>query len=690
MPHFARMRTSGRFLLVFATLAAGLVSVVANAPAARALVPAGFTDELVVTVGAPTAFAFTPDGRLLVTTQGGTVRIVENGALLATPAVNLGAVICANSERGLLGIAVDPQFPTNGYVFLYYSRNKSGACDGTAVNRVSRFVLTGNTLSSETVLIDNIPSPAGNHNAGDLQFGKDGLLYVSVGDGGCDYAGDSGCAGANDAARDRNVLLGKILRIDRNGGIPSGNPFTGAGTARCNVTGVITTGLTCQETFAWGLRNPFRMAFDPNATGTVFHINDVGQNAWEEIDLGTAGADYGWNVREGHCPNGATTNCQPPPGGMTDPIFDYGRSDTCASITGGAFVPKGVWPAAYQGRYLFADYVCGRIFRLDANGAGGYTRVDFATGLGNGSAVHLGFGPWNTSQALYYTTYAGGGQVRRIVHTPANQPPTAAISATPSSGPAPLTVSFAGTGSSDPEGGVLTYEWTFGDGTAPSTGGSTISHTYAAGTYTASLTVIDDQGVRSAPATTAVTAGTNSPPSLGPLEGPSTFKVGDTISFRASATDDQPLGDGAYAWTVLRNHADHTHPWDSGTGPTISFPAPTPEDLPAATNSSLTVSVTITDASGATDTETVQVQPRKVTLSLATSPTGRSLLVNGTAFTAPASFTSWEGWTVTLEAPSPQGGWRFRSWSDGGARVHTVTTPASAATYTATFTKGKK
>jgi glucose/arabinose dehydrogenase len=137
--------------------------------------------------------------------------------------------------------------------------------------------------TTEKVLIDNIPSPNGNHNAGDLSFGKDGYLYVSVGDGGCDYKGDSGCGGSNDASRDRDILLGKVLRITRDGQIPSTNPYTGTTSARCNLTGRTDPGKTCQETFAWGLRNPFRFAFDPNATGTRFFINDVGQNTCSKL-----------------------------------------------------------------------------------------------------------------------------------------------------------------------------------------------------------------------------------------------------------------------------------------------------------------------------------------------------------------------------------------------------------------------
>jgi glucose/arabinose dehydrogenase len=283
-------------------LVTGLVALaMAGRPAASATLPSGFEDQLVASTSKPTALAFMPDGRMLVATQPGQLRIYKNGQLLQTPALDISSNICANSERGMLGVAVDPNFSTNKYVYLYYTYNKFGVCPtnqptnaNNPVNRVSRFVMSGDIVdpATEQVLIDNIPSPNGNHNAGDLSFGKDGYLYSTVGDGGCDYNGDSGCAGVNDASRDQHVLLGKVLRITSDGGIPSTNPYTGTSSARCNLTGRTDPGKTCQETFAWGLRNPFRFAFDPNATGTRFFINDVGQNAWEEVDQGRAGADY--------------------------------------------------------------------------------------------------------------------------------------------------------------------------------------------------------------------------------------------------------------------------------------------------------------------------------------------------------------------------------------------------------------
>ncbi|MEY2522517.1 MAG: hypothetical protein QOJ66_1082 [Ilumatobacteraceae bacterium] len=692
---------AGRVLSI-AALPAMLLGFTSSA--ATTSLPPGFTDSLVVAAPAPTALAFTPDGRLLITTQPGVLRVFADGALVTQPALDLSAKLCSNSERGLLGVVADPGFTTNHFIYVYYTFKKFGSCPTNAsddpVNRVSRFTLADdNTVdpASEVVLIDNIPSPGGNHNGGDLKFGSDGYLYVSVGDGGCDYAGDSGCAGSNDAARDRNVLLGKVLRITADGGIPSTNPFQGSDSARCNIAGVTDPGKVCQETFAWGLRNPFRMAFDPNSSATRFYVDDVGQNAWEEIDSGAAGADYGWNLREGHCANGSTTDCGTPPAGMTNPIFDYGHGDGCGSITGGAFVPSGVWPAPYDGSYLFSDYVCGKIFRLVPAGGGTYTREDFDTGLGGSSAVTLLFGP---DGALYYTTYAQGGQVRRIsLNAPGNNAPTAAIAADPTSGVAPLTVTFDGTGSSDPDpGDSLTYVWNFGDGSAAvETTTSTTTHTYTvADTYTATLAVRDDHGSTSPPVETRIVVGTtaNTPP-VATIVSPAAdllFSVGQTLVLNATATDaeDGALPDTALSWTVLLHHNTHTHPYLSPTsGNDITIKAPAPEDLAATKTSYLEINLTVTDSQGLTTTVTRLVYPHLVDVTFATDPPGLTLDVNDVTVTGPETVTSWAGYVLAVSAPTPQsaGGqsWGFSSWSDAGLRAHTIVTPASPAVYTATF-----
>ena len=667
---------------------------------AQATVPAGFQDSLIATVAGPTALAFTPDGRLLITTQAGRLWIYRGDALLPGPALDLAPVLCGNSERGLLGVAVDPAFTTNRFIYLFYTFKKSGVCDTNSanapVNRVSRFTLAdSNTISrsSELVLLDNIPSPAGNHNAGDVQFGPDGLLYISVGDGGCDYLGDSGCAGANDAARDLHVTIGKILRITRTGAIPAGNPFTGGDSVRCNTTGRAARGQKCRETFAWGLRNPFRMAFDPNAAGTRFFINDVGQNTWEEIDEGRAGADYGWNAREGHCANGSTTNCGAPPSGMTNPIFDYAHANGCASITGGAFVPRGVWPAEYDGDYLFSDYVCGRIFRLARNSDGTYSHSTFASGLGASSAVTLIFGPWEGTQALYYTTYAGGGQVRRI-NTSTNRAPVARLAATPRSGPAPLTVRFDASRSSDADGQSLSFEWNFGDG-IKAVGDPVETHTYPnAGRFTARVTVRDGRG-GSASASAIIDAGNTPPvPTISAPTSTARFSVGQTIRLTGSARDaeDGALPAARLSWTVTLHHNTHTHPYVPPTaGNNVTFQAPAPEDLAATTTSHLSIHLTATDSHGASRTVSRVLQPRLVNVTLASVPSGLMLSVNGTAVSTPRTLTSWDGYVLALNAPTQRDAgatpWLFASWSDGGAAAHRLVTPSSAATVTARFAR---
>lgn len=662
--------------------------------ARAATTPAGFTDERVVGVGAPTALAFTPDGRMLVSSQGGQLRVYRGSTLVQDPALNLASAACTNSERGLLGVAVDPQFAANKYVYVYYTASRSGAC----VNRVSRFVLGDNNViapSSQKILVDGMPSPAGNHNAGDVHFGKDGYLYASVGDGGCDYAGNSGCAGANDAARDPHALQGKILRVDR-----EGNPAPNGGQDRCGEPGGdgrTAIGRTCAETFATGLRNPFRFAMDPDAAGTRFFVNDVGQNAYEEIDEGFGdrpGADYGWNVCEGTHDNpgrAGVVSCGAP---YTLPVHDYGR-DVGSSITGGAFVPDGAWPRAYDPAYLFGDFVSGKIFRLTPNGSGGYARSDFVTGLGGGSAVAMTFGPHAGSQALYYTTYAGGGEVRRVAYTDA---PTAAATVRPETfdPTAPYEFTFDGSGSRDPNpGDALTYLWDFGDGTKETVSSPTTNHTYAEpGTYNATLRVRDASGATSAPAEIRIDAGNDAPrPTIeAPAEG-STFAVGEEISLTGGATDpeDGTLAGDRLSWEVLRHHNDsHAHPWvQPKTGTNVKFNAPPPEDLAATgPGNYLEVRLTATDSRGLKRTVTRRMEPRRVQVALGTNPSGLGLLVNGTSVNGPRTLTSWQGYDLSVNAPNQAAGGRtyaFAGWSDGGAQSHVIKTGAGPASYTARF-----
>ena len=666
-------------------------------------IPVGFDDALVANVASPTALASTPDGRLLIASQLGRVYVYVGGHLLDNPALDLSATVCDYRERGLDGVTVDPDFITNHFIYVTYSFNKFGDCDAeipaaTPVARVSRFVLADDntvSLDTERVLIDNLPSTIGVHGLDDVGFGKDGYLYLSVGDGGCDYAGDSGCFAENNAARDMHALVGKILRITRDGDIPPDNPFSGEGTVRCSSSGGTTPGNICQEIFATGLRNPWRITFDPNATGTRFFINDVGQDTWEEINEGAAGADYGWNIREGNCADDSTTDCSPiAPAGLTNPIFSYGHADGCSSITGGAFVPIGAWPAEFDGIYLFSDYVCGTIFKLLPDGVGGYTRESFVTNLGNSSATDLYFGPSDGGIALYYTTYANGGEVRQIVYTGStNRRPAAAIQATPLFGPTPLDVTFDGTGSTDPDGDALVFDWDFGDGTSTQ-GASTAQHSYAApGSYVATLKVADPAGASSS-ASVRIDAGNTPPKPV--ITSPAAdfhFAVGDVITLQGHASDpeDGELPTASLTWRVLLHHNTHTHGFIPPTsGDTLTFRAPGPENLEAAATSYLDLELTATDSAGLQATVVQPLMPRTSAITFLSNPAGAQLLVDNGLVTTPVTFNSWVNFSVSVQAasqPTPEGGQLvFTSWSDGGAAAHSIVTPSSDSSYTASFT----
>ena len=309
-------------------------------------------DENWVTgLNAATAMAQAPDGRLFVTQQGGALRVVKNGVLLSAPFLSLA--VDAAGERGLLGVALHPSFASNGWVYVHYT-----TASGGTHNRVSRFTASAGDpdlvqSGSEVMLVD-LPALSGatNHNGGALHFGVDGKLYVGVGDNAS--SGNSASLG---------TPLGKLLRFNDDGSIPTDNPH------------VATQSGLARAIWARGLRNPYTFAVQPG-TGRI-HINDVGQNTWEEVNLGVAGADYGWPASEG--PDGVSA-------GRSGPLFTYKHSAAAPAgsgpggffvgfaIAGGAFYPaSGALGAPWRGNYFFADYVSRFVGAID---------------LGNGNAAY--------------------------------------------------------------------------------------------------------------------------------------------------------------------------------------------------------------------------------------------------------------------------------------------------------------
>lgn len=287
----------------------------------------------------------------IVEQQTGRIRIIKNGALLTSPFLDIGARIKATgSEQGLLSLVFHPDYQTNGYFYVNYT-DLSGA---VAVSRFS--VSSGNpdsAVSASELILLIIPEPEANHNGGTLLFGpNDGYLYIGLGDGG--GSGDN--HGTIGNGQDTATLLGKILRIDVDGGspyaIPANNPFVGRPGA--------------DEIWAYGLRNPWRMSFD-RATGDLY-IGDVGQDLWEEIDFqpsfSPGGVNYGWRLMEGnHCFN-PLNNCDP--GGLTRPITEYSHAIGCSVI--GGYVYRGCQIPELRGTYFYADYCTGRIWSFRYNG----------------------------------------------------------------------------------------------------------------------------------------------------------------------------------------------------------------------------------------------------------------------------------------------------------------------------------
>ena len=362
---------SAKYLFVPMLVITLLVATTAHA----ATVPAGFTDAVVAAgLSNPTAMALAPDDRIFVCQQSGALRVIKNGVLLPTPFLTVP--VDSSGERGLLGIAFDPNFVSNQLVYVYYT-----ATTPTIHNRISRFTASGDVAlaGSETIVMEmpNLSS-ATNHNGGALHFGPDGNLYVAVGDN---------ANGAN--AQSLGTRLGKMLRITSTGGIPTNNPFFNVATG------------DNRAIWALGLRNPFTFSFQPGV-GRMF-INDVGQNVWEEINDGIAGSNYGWPTCEGFC--------NPPNANFRDPIFAYPNDAQTCAITGGAFYNPQVnqFPANFVGNYFFADFCGGWIRRLDP--ANGNAVSDFATGISLPVDLKV-----SNDGFLYYLA-RGAGSVNRIGFT---------------------------------------------------------------------------------------------------------------------------------------------------------------------------------------------------------------------------------------------------------------------------------
>ena len=658
-------------------------------------------------------------------------------------------------DRGLLGLALHPSFPASPYVYALYTYDHilgdstpaprwgdtcpspPGATgDGCVVSgRLSRLQAAGNFMTGpEQVLIEDWCQQYPSHSIGSMAFGADGALYVSGGDGAsfnfADYGQAGGTSGSpvpknpcgdppagiggamtapsaeGGALRSQDVrttgdpttLDGALLRVDPATGLGMpGNPFASS------------PDLNARRIVAYGMRNPFRITARPG-TSEIW-VSDVGWSTWEELNRIAAPADstadnLGWPCYEGAGRQASYDNlnlalCESlyASGGVLAPFYYYRHSDSIvsgeacsngqgSSTVGMAFYNGGSYPAAYDGALFFADYSrdCLWVMTRGTDGLPDPTkRANFLTPAAN--PVDIKIGPGGD---LFYVDI-NGGTIRRIQYFAANQPPTAVASANPTVGQAPLTVSFNGSGSTDPDGDALTYSWDFnGDGTFGDATTVAPAHTYTTpGTYNAVLRVTDSRG--SSALSPAVTIRVGTPP-VPVIDTPSSglrWAVGDDISFTGHATDaeDGTVPATSLSWQVVLMHCtsegchEHERETTIGAGGTLDAP-----DHPFPSH--LELRLTATDSAGLSTTTTMELHPKTVALTFATNPAGLEIAFGGTASRAPFTQTAIQGSTNSISTAMQQDldgvRYEFQGWSDGGASAHDVFANASA-TYTATF-----
>jgi glucose/arabinose dehydrogenase len=694
--------------------------------------------EDVVLEGLPisTAVAFAPQGKVFLAVKAGIVRVVDQGVLLSTPFLDISGIVNKSTDRGLLGLAVDPQFPTKPYIYLSYVYDPPGMALDVQEPRVIRIVryradaaqgynvampdseeilvgkqsiaahipesvpagspniperaacMTGLTMEGNPIE-DCIPCDALSHTAGTLIFGPDRDLYASLGDG-ADYTGPTQ---VGFRAQNIDSLSGRVLRLNPDTGAGLlGNPFYDATKPSSNKS----------RTWSNGLRNPFRITINPQ-NGQVY-MGDVGTSYYEEINAGK-GANFGWpcyeggftvrEVKEGvpdisarqvgyrvHPRTVDFCNAMYEKGAaiVTKPVYTYrhpydetGR-DLGSSITGVSFYSGTGYPSEFQGALFYADYAQRFIKYLTFDATGKPTSHHFATEVGsNLGAVQLITGPDSNLYAVYLDLKTRSSQVRRFRFAgSANSHPVVRAQSTQLNGDTPLRVEFRADQSYDLDGQGLSYEWDFGDGARGNS--ANVAHTYTTvGTFTAKVTVTETSAPF-ASSSMSFTVKTGVTPPVVVIDRPT-----PTTRFRIGVPVqfsgrllDSSLSGADLTWTILQRHNLHDHLVSEVSGTSGSFVPTEHTD-----NTSYEVCLRATLGEGLQDQKCVRLEPDAASYVIASSPPGAAITyvddeVEGVA---PLVIHPILGATQTVAAAQIHRGRSFRRWSDGvrdRARAFTV------------------
>jgi len=622
----------------------------------------GFEDQLVLSgLSIPTAMEVLPDGRLIILEKQGNILLTNPNVANPTSSIiyTLDNVE-AEFERGLLTLAVDPDFSTNNHFYIYYTTNDYRL-------RLSRLTLTENVASNEVIIwesqepFDPVQSPY--HFGGALAVTNTGKIFFATGD-----------MMFPAKTQDLQFNHGKLLRLNIDGSIPADNPIANS------------------PYYAWGLRNPFKGFYDEQTS--TFMMGVVGgndhSNSWEDIHYAKKGANYGWP----NCGDtGRNTDGSCIDATYTDPIYSFQhRPNRGNSIIGGFVYRNGNFPAAYQGSLFMADYAQSWIRYLTLDDE----LMPNGTGVGEDKAINLkrptgGKGIVDIKQGkngeIFYLDLITG-VVRKIFFKNGTLLNIISSTADKNIGEPPLNVQVNGevnyTGN-----GTLTYTWFFGDGEQSNS--LAADHTYnLPGTYKARLNVEASTGESVTSEEILITVG--SPPEvqiIEPIDGYE-FIAGERIEFSGVASDINGLTDENYNWNILFKHNDHTHPGGitgyAGTSGTLNIPT-TGHSFHDETG--FIINLEVTNQNGITTSKSVTIFPKKVNITYNSIPSGLTVYVDGQPRTTPFIIDELQLFESEISVVSPQilNGKRYfyESWSNGKSKTQVFKYPTTDQELTVNF-----